>query len=57
MIYQPNYITLPKTSSAYKKILVPYDGSEPSDKALLHAIRISKMSIVSDGFAHVICCM
>jgi nucleotide-binding universal stress UspA family protein len=28
----------------YKKILVPYDGSEPSDKALDHAVHIAKMS-------------
>lgn len=28
----------------YKKILVPYDGSEPSDNALNHAIEIAKMS-------------
>jgi nucleotide-binding universal stress UspA family protein len=28
----------------YKKILVPYDGSEPSDKALDHAVNIAKMS-------------
>ena len=27
----------------YRKILVPYDGSEPSDKALVHAINIAKM--------------
>src|SRR5919108_19252 len=28
----------------YKKILVPYDGSEPSNNALDHAVNISKMS-------------
>jgi nucleotide-binding universal stress UspA family protein len=28
----------------YQKILVPYDGSNPSDKALEHAIDIAKMS-------------
>ena len=28
----------------YRKILVPYDGSNPSDKALEHAIGIAKMS-------------
>lgn len=28
----------------YKKILVPYDDSEPSNKALDHAVNISKMS-------------
>jgi len=28
----------------YKKILVPYDDSEPSNKALEHAVNIAKMS-------------
>ena len=28
----------------YKKILVPYDNSEPSNKALDHAVNIAKMS-------------
>jgi nucleotide-binding universal stress UspA family protein len=28
----------------YKKILVPYDDSEPSNKALDHAVNIAKMS-------------
>ncbi len=28
----------------YKKILVPYDDSEPSNKALDHAAAIAKMS-------------
>ena len=28
----------------YKKILVPYDGSKPSDRALLHAIQIAHKS-------------
>ena len=28
----------------YKKILVPYDNSEPSNKALEHAVNIAKMS-------------
>jgi nucleotide-binding universal stress UspA family protein len=28
----------------YKKILVPYDDSEPSNKALYHAVNIAKMS-------------
>jgi nucleotide-binding universal stress UspA family protein len=28
----------------YKKILLPHDGSEPSDKALAHAIYLSKIS-------------
>jgi nucleotide-binding universal stress UspA family protein len=28
----------------YKKILVPYDDSEPSNKALEHAVTIAKMS-------------
>jgi nucleotide-binding universal stress UspA family protein len=28
----------------YKKILVPYDDSEPSNKALDHAANIAKMS-------------
>ena len=32
----------------YKKILVPYDGSEPSDKALDHAVSIAKMSGISE---------
>jgi nucleotide-binding universal stress UspA family protein len=28
----------------YKKILIPYDNSEPSDKALDHAVYIAQMS-------------
>ena len=28
----------------YKKILVPHDGSEVSDKALAHAVYLSKVS-------------
>jgi nucleotide-binding universal stress UspA family protein len=28
----------------YKKILIPYDNSEPSDKALDHAVNIAQMS-------------
>lgn len=28
----------------YKKILVPYDGSKPADKALQHAVSIAKTS-------------
>jgi nucleotide-binding universal stress UspA family protein len=32
----------------YKKILVPYDGSEPSDKAIDHAVSIAKMSGISE---------
>jgi nucleotide-binding universal stress UspA family protein len=28
----------------YKKILVPYDDSEPSNKALVHAVNIAKMA-------------
>ena len=28
----------------YKKILIPYDNSEPSNKALDHAVNIAKMS-------------
>jgi nucleotide-binding universal stress UspA family protein len=28
----------------YKKILIPYDDSEPSNKALDHAVNIAKMS-------------
>jgi nucleotide-binding universal stress UspA family protein len=31
----------------YNKILVPYDGSKPSEIALDHAIRIAKMSSIS----------
>jgi nucleotide-binding universal stress UspA family protein len=27
----------------YSKILVPYDGSEPSNNALSHAINLAKM--------------
>jgi nucleotide-binding universal stress UspA family protein len=29
----------------YKKILVPYDGSRPSDRALDHAVDIARMSV------------
>ena len=32
----------------YKKILVPYDDSEPSNKALDHAVNIAKMSDKSE---------
>ena len=32
------------TSTSYKKILVPHDGSEMSDIALRHAIYLSKIS-------------
>ena len=32
----------------YKKILVPYDDSEPSNKALDHAVNIAKMSSKSE---------
>ena len=28
----------------YNKILVSYDGSKPTDRAIEHAIRIAKMS-------------
>ncbi|MDQ3851261.1 MAG: universal stress protein [Thermoproteota archaeon] len=32
------------SETLYKKILVPYDDSEPSNKALDHAVNIAKMS-------------
>jgi nucleotide-binding universal stress UspA family protein len=31
----------------YNKILIPYDGSKPSDNALSHAIRIANMGRIS----------
>ena len=33
----------------YNKILVPYDGSKPSDNALSHAIRIANMGKISSA--------
>ena len=45
---------MPRSDIAYQKILVPFDGSGPSDNALLHAIRIAKMSTSFDKFAHII---
>ena len=33
----------------YKKILVPYDSSKPSDNALSHAIRIANMGKISSA--------
>ena len=45
---------MPRPGTAYQKILVVFDGSGPSDNALLHAIRIAKMSMSFDKFAHII---
>lgn len=36
--------TTPIVSSPYKRILVPHDGSEMSDRALNHALYVAKMA-------------
>ena len=43
-----------KNKIEYKKILVPYDSSKPSDNALSHAIQIAKMSRSSNKIVYVI---
>ena len=41
---QNNDSTSMPIATGYKRILVPHDGSEMSDKALVHALYISKLS-------------
>ncbi len=38
----------------YKKILVPYDGSKPSERALKHAVNIAKIFDAKIILLHVI---
>jgi hypothetical protein len=38
----------------YERILVPHDGSEMSDKALKHAVYLSKISGTEIVFLHVL---
>jgi nucleotide-binding universal stress UspA family protein len=38
----------------YERILVPHDGSEMSDRALRHAVYLSKMSVTEIVILHVI---
>lgn len=42
------------SSPPYKRILVPYDGSEMSDRALKHASRLAKMTDAEIVILHVI---
>ncbi len=39
---------------SYKKILVPHDGSEFSDRALMHASYLSKLSGAELVFVHIL---
>jgi nucleotide-binding universal stress UspA family protein len=54
----PSVVSRPKTSLGaeleYNRILVPHDGSEMSDKALNHAIYLSKISGAEIVIIHVV---
>jgi nucleotide-binding universal stress UspA family protein len=51
-LFSPSSTTI--VSSPYRKILVPHDGSEMSDRALNHALYIAKMASAEIVIFHVI---